>query len=359
MTSTSSKNSVADQKKSNNSVTVKFQEKRKKDKEKPNDSTGAYLQEIGRKSLLTGEEEIKYAQMVKRLREIKDTESRLEQELRRKAEETEVCKALGISAEELRERKKAGYLGREILIERNLKLVVSIAKKYRNQGMSFQSLIQEGSIGLIKGVEKFDPAKGYRLSTYIFWWIRQGITRGIAEKSRQIRLPVHISELLSRKDKAYKVLSQKLGRTPSRKELAEEMGITIEKLNNLLEKTRTPISLDLKVGELNDSTLEEVIVDETNESPEEVAIKSETKDRVIKLIEQAELTQQEKDVIRLRFGLDDGNCLSGQKIGSILNLSRQRVNQIEKDAIGKLKKASANQMSKAREATSSQPKRSR
>lgn len=159
------------------------------------DSTGAYLQEIGREELLTPEEEVRYAKLVKLSAEIEEVRLNLESRLNRKPKEIEICEELKISLGELRKRERDGHLGRKVLTERNLRLVVSIAKKYLNRGLSFQDLIQEGALGLIRGVEKFDPEKGYKLSTYAYWWIRQGITRGIAERGREIRLPIHLSEL--------------------------------------------------------------------------------------------------------------------------------------------------------------------
>lgn len=308
------------------------------------DSTGIYLQEIGREKLLTPEEEVKYAKLVKLFAEIEETRLNLEKQLNRKPKETEICQELKISLRELRKREQEGRFGRKILIERNLRLVVSIAKKYLNRGLSFQDLIQEGSLGLIRGVEKFDVAKGYKLSTYAYWWIRQGITRGIAERGREIRLPIHISETLNRLKRAQKVLSQKLGRRPSKRELAEELGVTKEKVNELIEIARRPISLNTKVGESKEHELGDLIVDKKNNSPETELTNFETKEQVAALM--AELTQQEQDVIKLRYGLEDGNCQTYAKIGSILNLSRQRVHQIEKDAMKKLRKASKSKTKK-------------
>jgi len=365
MTSTSSKNLVAKGKEGHNGlVTVKFKQKGKK--EKTQDSTGSYLSEIGKKRLLRPEEEVKYAQLLKGFQEVEKARSSLEEKLKREPKEIELCEALQISLEELRRKEEEGYLGRKVLIERNLRIVVSIAKKYRNQGLSFQDLIQESTMGLIRGVERFDVQRGYRLTTYVYWWIRQGITRAIAEQGREIRLPVHISELNAKKNKAQKALSQKLGRSPSKKELADEMGITIEKLNQLLQNIKPPLSLDTKVGALKDCELWQIIVDEARNLPEEEVIKSESKDQLRELMVMGELTKQEQDVINLRYGLenekyglDDGKCYSSVQVGSMLNLSRQRINQIEKDAKGKLMKAANRKISRAREVLRSRTEKNR
>jgi RNA polymerase nonessential primary-like sigma factor len=343
---TSSKYLEKELEEGNKLVRVQFKSPKAKNEERK-DSVGAYLKEIGRGKLLKPEEEVKYAKSVKRLFEIEKTRSKLEKTLNRKPEEAELCEELKISIEQLRKEEEQGYFGRKVLIERNLRMVVCIAKRYRNQGLSFQDLIQEGSLGLIKGVEKFEIERGYKLSTYAYWWIRQGITRGIAEQSREIRLPVHVSELISRKNKAQVVLSQKLGRIPTKKEVASELGITTERFNELLKWEKAPLSLDTKIGDFRDQELWEIIIDEKSVSPEEEAIVSEIKDQVRELIK--EMTEQERTVMTLRFGLEDGVAISATKIAERLDLSRQRVNQIEKNAKGKIKKALSTRMSQARE----------
>lgn len=302
------------------------------------DSTGVYLQEIGREDLLTPEEEVRYAKLVKLLIEIENTRSKLEEELNRKPKPAEICKELKISLRELRKRKQEGQIAKEILIERNLRLVVSIAKKYLNRGLSFQDLIQEGTLGLMRSVEKFEVTKGYKLSTYAYWWIRQGITRGIAERGREIRLPIHISEKLNKLKNTQKVLSQRLRRNPNKRELAQELEVEIEKLNELIQIGRQPMSLNTRVGESKEQELGDLIVDQKNDSPETELANIEIKEQVALLMES--LTGQERDVIKLRYGLEDGNCQTCAKIGSMLNLSRQRVQQLEQSAMKKLRRAS-------------------
>ena len=303
------------------------------------DSIRVYLQEIGRIRLLRPDEEIELARKIADLLQLEEIAAQFEADHGRQPDNKEWAALVEMPSIKFRRRLMLGRRAKEKMVQSNLRLVVSIAKKYMNRGLSFQDLIQEGSLGLIRAAEKFDHEKGYKFSTYATWWIRQAITRAIADQSRTIRLPVHLYETISRIKKTTKTLSQEFGRKPTEEEIAESMEMTIEKLRFIAKSAQLPISLETPIGKEEDSRLGDFIEADI-ENPEQDVAKNLLREDLEGVL--ATLSPRERDVLRLRYGLDDGRMKTLEEIGQIFDVTRERIRQIEAKALRKLRHPNRN-----------------
>ncbi len=290
------------------------------------DPVRMYLKEIGKVNLLTSEEEVELAQAMtagtaaqEQLDELKESGEEIPEELRLELEKTI----------------KKGERARQRLAEANLRLVVSIAKRYVGRGMQFLDLIQEGNLGLIKAVEKFDYVKGFKFSTYATWWIRQAITRAIADQARTIRIPVHMVETINKVIRVSRQLLQELGHDPTPEEIAEEMNMPAERVREILKIAQEPVSLETPIGEEEDSHLGDFIPDEDASEPAEAASFTLLKEQLVEVL--STLTPREEKVLKLRFGIEDGRTRTLEEVGKEFNVTRERIRQIEAKALRKLR----------------------
>ena len=390
-TSSDSINSITTEPDGKKNRKISASRRRDTSKKKPytEDSIRVYLQEIGRIRLLRAEEEIELARKIADLLQLERIREALWEELDQVPNDEQWAKRIFqwenieqiIRTQSSKEKepkwsevpsllqekktisnlekiweleqksylpkfKRRLYLGRKAkdkMVHSNLRLVVSIAKKYMNRGLSFQDLIQEGSLGLIRAAEKFDHEKGYKFSTYATWWIRQAITRAIADQSRTIRLPVHLYETISRIKKTTKLLSQEMRRKPTEEEIATRMEMTIEKLRFIAKSAQLPISLETPIGKEEDSRLGDFI-EADGETPEDEVAKNLLREDLENVLDT--LSPRERDVLRLRYGLDDGRMKTLEEIGQIFNVTRERIRQIEAKALRKLRHPNRNSVLK-------------
>ena len=297
------------------------------------DPVRMYLKEIGKVPLLSAEEEIELAQKMEAgvvaAEKINILKGRMEEA---SEEEKEELKA---EIKDLQKEVDLGSDAKKRLAEANLRLVVSIAKRYVGRGMLFLDLIQEGNLGLIKAVEKFDYRKGYKFSTYATWWIRQAITRAIADQARTIRIPVHMVETINKLIRVSRQLLQELGREPSPEEIAEEMNMPVERVREILKISQEPVSLETPIGEEEDSHLGDFIRDENVPVPADAAAFTLLKEQLEEVL--GTLTEREQKVLTLRFGLEDGRARTLEEVGKEFNVTRERIRQIEAKALRKLR----------------------
>ena len=290
------------------------------------DPVRMYLKEIGKVNLLTSEEEINLAQIMGAGAEAKEQLEELEKMGEEIPEEVR---------KELEKAIKKGERAKQRLAEANLRLVVSIAKRYVGRGMQFLDLIQEGNLGLIKAVEKFDFTKGFKFSTYATWWIRQAITRAIADQARTIRIPVHMVETINKVIRVSRQLLQELGHDPSPEEIAEEMNMPVDRVREILKIAQEPVSLETPIGEEEDSHLGDFIPDEDASEPAEAASFTLLKEQLVDVL--GTLTPREEKVLKLRFGIEDGRTRTLEEVGKEFNVTRERIRQIEAKALRKLR----------------------
>jgi len=301
------------------------------------DTVGAFFKEMARYPLLKPEEEVDLANCVQFLVEIDELQERLHLELGYKPSKAEIAKALDLTERQLESRLYRGRVAKRKMIRSNLRLVVSIAKRYLNRGVPFLDLIQEGALGLNRATEKFDPDKGYKFSTYAYWWIRQAITRTIANDARTIRLPIHIVEKLNKLKKAQRDLKQELQRNPNEEELAAALEITPSNLRQLLQLRRRSLSLNHRVGKGEDTELVDLLEDNELRLPEEQMSETMMRQEIWDVLSDV-LTEREKDVISLRYGLTSSEPYTLEEVGGMFNLSRERVRQIQSKAMRKLRR---------------------
>lgn len=284
-----------------------------------------YLGQIGKVVLLTPEEEIELSRKIQAAIALQDRLKNQPQDLRDSLDQSEVAKTLA-----------TGKWAKDKLIRANLRLVVSIVKKYQTRSLEVMDLVQEGNLGLERAAQKFDPSKGFRFSTYAYWWIRQAVTRAIATQSKIIHLPMHITEKINKIKKAQRELTQQIGQFPTTKQVAKQLNLSPDQVREYLAFCVVPVSLDVHIGEDEDATLQEVIDLEYQLSPEDFAHNSLINSETEYLL--SELSPQQQKILSMRYGLEDGNPRSLAKVSKELGLSRERIRQVEHSALHSLKK---------------------
>ena len=299
------------------------------------DSIRVYLQEIGRIRLLRPDEEIELARKIADLLQLEELATQYESEKGHFPSVREWAELIDMPLPKFRRRLLLGRRAKEKMVQSNLRLVVSIAKKYMNRGLSFQDLIQEGSLGLIRAAEKFDHEKGYKFSTYATWWIRQAITRSIADQARTIRIPVHMIETINKLVRTSRQMLHEIGRVPTPEELAEKLVMPLDKVRKVLKIAKEPISLETPIGDEEDSHLGDFIEDKKAVQPLDAAIQSNLRETTTRVL--ASLTAREERVLRMRFGIGMNTDHTLEEVGQQFSVTRERIRQIEAKALRKLK----------------------
>lgn len=306
------------------------------------DAVGAFFKEMARYPLLKPNEEVELARRVQYLVEMETLKEQLQQELGRPATLMELAQAQGLTERQIQIQLHRGQVAKAKMIRSNLRLVVSIAKRYLNRGVPFLDLVQEGALGLNRATEKFDPEKGFKFSTYAYWWIRQGITRAIANDSRTIRLPIHIVEKLNKLKKTQRQLRKDLNRNPTEPELAAALEVPVDQLRMLQRVRQRALSLNRRVGKEEDTELMDLLEADDAASPEKQMGEVMMRQEIAQILNSV-LTEREQSVLALRYGLETGEPCTLEEVSGRFNLSRERVRQIQSKAIRKLRRSAVSE----------------